>query len=45
MASFIAMIELVVLPTFGTESALEMAPFGYFIWIVSATLLLRRRSR
>lgn len=45
MMSFIAVIELIIVPRWGTATALEIAPFGYFIWIASATLLMRKRSR
>lgn len=40
---FVAIIELVVTPIWGTEAALRLAPFGYFVWLVSATLLIRQK--
>lgn len=45
MVSFIAVIELIIVPRWGTAIALEITPFGYFIWIASATLLMKERSR
>ena len=40
---FVAIIELIVTPMWGTEAALRLAPFGYFVWLVSATLLIKQK--
>ncbi len=40
--SFVAIIELVVALMWGTEAALRLAPFGYFVWLVSATLIKQK---
>ena len=40
---FVAIIELVVTPMWGTEAALRLAPFSYFVWLVSATLLIKEK--
>jgi len=40
---FVAIIELIVVPIWGARTAFSLVPFGFFIWLVSATLLIKRK--
>jgi hypothetical protein len=44
MACLIAVIEIIVNPVFGRESAIEAAQYGYFVVVISASLLLSKRK-
>jgi len=43
MASLIAVIEVIINPMFGRESAIEAAQYGYFAVVISVSLLLSKR--